>query len=70
MRNITLLKMPGGRSIISVSDTATVAEVAAEHDLFDRDFMLDGIQVKRSEWSTTLVSNSAEVAAVRASKGA
>ena len=70
MRHITLVLVPGpGARSVEISDTTTLAEFAAQHNLNGRQLIMDGRGVPPSEWGTTTLEGITEVFATGSVKG-
>lgn len=70
MRHITLVLVPGpGARSVEVSDTTTLAEFAALHNLNGRQLILDGEGVPPAQWGARTLEGVTEIFATGSVKG-
>jgi len=70
MSTITLVVIPGpGARTVTISDSATVADLACQENLHGRDIIINGQGISPSQWSSTIVPSDAEVFATGSVKG-
>ena len=70
MSTITLVVIPGpGARTVTISDSATVADLVCQENLHGRDIIINGQGIPVSQWETALVPSNAEVFATGSVKG-